>query len=257
MGAGVFGPEYASLYDNVYAQKDYAQECRVIAALIKEYGAADAASILDLGCGTGGHAVALAQRGFGVVGLDRSPEMVLIAKQKAQDAGVAVDVREGDLLSYDLGQTFDAALMMFAVLGYQHGNDEVKTALTRARAHLEPGGVLIFDVWFGPAVLHQRPETRVATIDADGGEILRISSATLDVRSHLSDVDIRMVRLSGNHIEADTHEIHRMRFFFEPELRLFLEIAGFELVSLSAFPDPTVAPSLDTWNVLAVARALA
>ena len=67
------------------------------------------------------------------------------------------------------GGKFDAALMMFAVLGYQVENDDVLAALRTARRHLEPGGLFIFDVWYGPAVLHQRPSERVKIIPGRDG----------------------------------------------------------------------------------------
>ena len=51
--------------------------------------------------------------------------------------------------------------MMFAVLGYQHTNADVLDALATARAHLDVGGLFAFDVWYGPAVLSERPSERV------------------------------------------------------------------------------------------------
>jgi hypothetical protein len=51
--------------------------------------------------------------------------------------------------------------MMFAVLGYQGENDDVLAALKTAHRHARPGGLFLFDVWYGPAVLHERPSQRV------------------------------------------------------------------------------------------------
>ena len=83
---------------------------------------------------------------------------------KLQAAGLPQDQRPAfvtaDIRELRLETTFDAVLMMFAVLGYQHTNAEVLGALATARAHLEVGGLLAFDVWYGPAVLRERPGHR-------------------------------------------------------------------------------------------------
>lgn len=253
----MFGSDYAALYDAVYAGKDYDRECSIIDAAIEAHSRAGSRRILDLGCGTAQHGVRLAQRGYEVTGVDRSSEMVRHARQRAQAVGVDIELQLGDLRTVQFAHRFDAVLMMFAVMGYQYSNDDLWATWDAVRAHLAPGGVLVFDVWFGPAVLHQRPETRVATLDVDDGRILRVSSATLDVRTHTCDVDIHLWQLREDRIESETNEMHRMRFFFEQELRLIARATGFELVELSAFPEVDRRPSLETWNVLGVARAAA
>src|SRR5206468_3380563 len=113
-------------------------------------------TVLDLGCGTGNHALPLARRGFSVTGVDRSPGMLEQAAQKSSASGLgdkAPDFKQGDLRELDLHQQFDAALMMFAVLGYQLTNENVASALATVRRHLKPGGLFVFDIWYGPAVL--------------------------------------------------------------------------------------------------------
>ena len=55
----------------------------------------------------------------------------------------------------------DATVMMFAVLGYFPGNSDVQAALDSARRHLRPGGLFFCDMWYGPAVLSQRPSERI------------------------------------------------------------------------------------------------
>src|SRR5207248_11417549 len=70
---GVFGPQYAEAYDTLYRDKDYSAECDAIEHVFRLYGIGPVRRVLDLGCGTGGHAVPLAERGYEVVGVDRSP----------------------------------------------------------------------------------------------------------------------------------------------------------------------------------------
>jgi len=153
-------------------------------------------------------------------------------------------------------QSFDASLMMFAVLGYQLENSDVVAALRSARRHLRPGGILIFDVWYGPAVLKEGPSDRLKSITTDNQRILRLASGRLDVQHHLCKVTYHLWRLEGKHLTGETEETHLMRFFFPLELDLFLETSGFTSLRLGAFPDFDRDPDETTWNVLCVARAL-
>jgi len=82
-GSAVFGSCYAAAYDSFYAAKDYEAECRLLERVFEKYGAKPVRRILDLGCGTGGHAIPLARRGYTVVGIDRSEAMLVAAKAKS------------------------------------------------------------------------------------------------------------------------------------------------------------------------------
>jgi SAM-dependent methyltransferase len=249
----VFGADYAAAYDLLYHDKDYAAECDLLERVFGEYGAGSVRRVLDLGCGTGGHAVLLADRGFEIVGVDRSPDMLRVARDRSPAARFEL----GEIGAVDLGETFDAVLMMFAVLGYHATNAEVSEALSAARRHLRPGGLFFADVWYGPAVLSQRPSERVRVIGkADGQQIIRSAASELDERRHVCTVRYHVWHLDAGRLMADTREEHRMRFFFPLELELLLSHAGLELLRIGGFPDLAEEPSTDTWNVGIIARAV-
>jgi SAM-dependent methyltransferase len=256
-----FGREYSNLYDWIYADKDYAGECDRLELLIRRFAPTPVRSVLDLGCGTGGHAFALAERGYQVVGVDRSEDMIARAREKLAErrsgAGTpAPDFQQGDLQSLDLVRQFDVALMMFAVLGYQASDDQVVAALATARRHLSPGGLLAFDVWYGPAVLSQRPAERVKVLDTPHGAWQREATPELDLSRHLCVVHYRLRRVQAESPAGDIAEDHSVRYFFPMELEQFLAAVGLELVHLSDFADLEVEPSVDTWNVVGCARAV-
>jgi SAM-dependent methyltransferase len=254
----LFGPAYAETYDAVYGDKDYEAECNLLERLFTAYGDGATQRIVDLGCGTGNHALLLGQRGYEVVGVDRSASMIAHARRKldALAQGGRTSFHHAGIASLDLTRSFDAALFMFTVLGYQLDNGEVLDALTSARRHLRHGGLLIFDVWYGPAVVTQRPGTRRKETPSERGRIVREARGSLDVNRQLCTVDLHVQRFEGDRIASETWERHELRFFFPLEIELFLRVCGFQLQRLGSFPQVERDPDENTWNVLAVARAV-
>jgi SAM-dependent methyltransferase len=251
--ADVFGPEYAAAYDALYEEKDYLGECDLIERIFQQYGQGEMRRVLDLGCGTGGHVWPLAERGYQVVGVDRSPFML----ERARARGVSARFELSDIAALDLPDPpFDAAVMMFGVLSYQHTNADLQAALSSARRHLRPGGLLFADAWYGPAVLSQRPSQRIKVIDRPGEQVIRVASSDLDTRHNLCTVNYHLWRISEQRVLAETREVHTMRYVFAPELELFLSGAGFELLRLGSFPDFFEAEATEaSWNVALAARA--
>ncbi len=253
----VFG-RYADFYDAFYAGKDYEAECDYITATLDSFGVGPGARLLDLGAGTGGHDIPLSRRGFDVVGVDRSDRMVAAARKKATDAEVHVEFVLGDVRDVRVAGGFDAVISMFAVISYQLTNADLLGMLETARAHLAPGGLFVFDGWFGPAVLSERPEDRSRTvIDAAGDSITRDAHPTLDPVAQTVEVAYTVTRESSGAVVETTHEAHRMRFLFAQELDLLLGVAGFELVAFGPFMRPESPITIDDWNFSAIARAVA
>jgi SAM-dependent methyltransferase len=254
----VFGSAYSDAYDATYQDKDYQAECNLVSRLLKAYGDGPVQSILDLGCGTGNHVIPLTQMGYEVVGIERSEEMLSRARTKAARAFPTKTIAfyQGDIRTKEVGRQFDAALMMFAVLGYQKDNADVLAALRTARRHLRPGGLFIFDVWYGPAVLAERPSQRAKVITTPDGKILRVASGTNDSRHHLCTVDYLLWHMTKGQPVRETKESHTIRYFFPLELDLFLETTQFTPLRLGAFPEFDRSPDDSTWNVMEVARAV-
>lgn len=247
----VFGSRYAALYDTTYAEKDYAAEVDAILGVLRDHGVSSGA-VLDLGCGTGRHAECLAGAGFDVLGVDRSAAMLDHARARL---GTSAAVAEGDVRHFRTDRRFDVVTMLFAVLGYQLENQDVEAALATVRSHLNPGGLFVCDFWYGPTVLTTRPEPRLRVTQTEDTTIIRASSATLDIENHLSTVSIEMWVLRDGVLESQVREEHAMRFFFPKEVDMALDHAGLELVQLRSFPTMSGIDA-DTWNVVAVAKAI-
>ena len=144
--------------------------------------------------------------------------------------------------------------MMFTVLGYQRSDSDVSSAFHAVRRHLEPGGLFLFDVWNGPAVLAQRPKERTLAVESGDARIQRKSEARLDEEKGLIHVrfDIEHTRDGARDLWAEEHMV---RYFFPSELRSKLSASDLRLLDLRSFPDGEQPPDEHAWNVIGVARA--
>ena len=249
---------YARYYDLLYRDKDYAAEAAYVHGLIQRH-APGAATILDLGCGTGVHAAQLAAQGYRVHGVDRSEEMLWRAEERLGGLPTEVAARlsfsAGDIRSLRLAERFDAVVALFHVMSYQTANADLQAAFATAKAHLNPGGLFLFDCWYGPAVLTERPAVRVKRLEDEALRVCRIAEPMIHPNENTVDVNYQIMIIdaaTGNGEEFQ--ETHRMRYLFLPELYLFLAMTGFEPMTSQEWLSGR-DPGWDTWGICLLARA--
>lgn len=246
---GVFGL-YAAYYDLLYRDKDYAAEAAFAAALLRRHRP-QAASLLELGCGTGRHAALLADLGFQVTGVDRSEGMLERARA-AQAPGCAF--LQGDIRQLALGRSFDAALSLFHVMSYLNEDKDLAAALGCAAAHLAPGGLFLFDFWHGPAVLHTPPEVRVKDMADERIQVTRRCDPVHHAQRHVVDVHFSVdIRERAGTRRETLRETHSMRYFSVPELAGFLDAAGLGLLESGEWMTGG-PPGPETWSVYCLAE---
>ncbi len=222
----VFSQSYADCYDTLYADKEYDRECDFIEQILRRC-TRPVVTVLDIGCGTGGHAIRLAGRGYTVVGVDRSQHMLSIARRKAEAAGVDVRFECQDARQLQLGQTFDAAVAMFAVMSYQTTDDDLAAVCAGVRRHLDPGGVFCFDAWHGPGVLSDPPQPRLRRVEVDDRRIVRFTQPEMDDTRPLVATRFYLLEIVGDRVVRELDECHWMRYLFPREIACLLEAAGF------------------------------
>ena len=218
---------YARYYDLLYRDKDYAGESEYVAAHIRKQ-APQAERILELGCGTGAHAEHLARMGYSVHGVDMSEAM--LARAEARKAALPPDVAArlsfglGDVRSVRTGETYDAVISLFHVMSYQTTNADLEAAFATASVHLQPGGLFLFDFWYGPAVLTQKPEVRVKRLEDKEIKVTRIAEPEMHVNENVVDVNYTvLIEVKASKKVEQVRETHRMRYLFLPELLHFAD----------------------------------
>lgn len=100
--------------------------------------------VLDLGCGTGGITALLADRGYDMIGLDISPEMLNIARERNYGKNTLLLCQ--DMCGFELYGTVQAIYSSFDCLNYITKNKDLRQVFVLARNYLETGGVFIFDI---------------------------------------------------------------------------------------------------------------
>lgn len=250
--------DYARYYDLLYRDKPYQQEADYVHDLVLAQ-LPRARSVVELGCGTGVHAEYLARRGMQVDAVDMSEWMLGRAQSRRtrlpSELAERLRFSTGDVRTVRLGVRADVVVSLFHVMSYQCENADVAATFATACEHLQPGGVFIFDVWYGPAVLAQRPSVRVKTFEDDAMQFTRIAEPILYPERNVVDVQYRILAThkAGGTL-AETRETHRMRYFFSPEIEYFAAQAGMRVVSSHEWMTSR-QPSFDTWGVCFICRA--
>ena len=251
--SGVFNDVYAGYYDLLYRDKDYATEATYVADCLKRHGV-EGGAILDLGCGTGKHALELGRLGFDVLGVDKSDAMVRIVNQQPPQDGVRrSEFAVGDVRTYRSSRVFDAVISLFHVVSYQTTNEDLVATFETAAHHLRRGGLFLFDCWYGPAVMTERPTARVKLIEAEADTVVRIAEPMVDVRNNVVVIDYTILVLPAGGECRSLRERHVLRYLFEPEVNDMLKRTGFEACGGHEYGTER-SLGADTWSATFVAK---
>jgi SAM-dependent methyltransferase len=249
----IFG-DYARYYDLLYRDKDYIGEAKFIHDLIQTH-APESKNILELGCGTGNHATLLAKESYVVHGIDVSYEMLQIANERiSQSLASKLTFTHGDIRQVRLNQKFDVVISLFHVISYQTTNQDLLAAFATAKAHLKEGGIFIFDVWYGPAVLTDPPAVRVKRLENELIQITRIAEPVMYPNENCVDVNYHVfIKYKNNDCIAELQETHKMRYLFKPEIEILLDKLQLQILEYQEWLTKKKVGS-DTWGVCFIVR---
>jgi SAM-dependent methyltransferase len=201
-----------------------------------------------LGVGTGGHAKVFKAKGFEVIGIERSPEMVQLAKENGIECVV------GDISQVKLERQFDTALSLFHVISYLTDPEGLRNTFRLTHEHLKEGGVFIFDAWYSDAVEVQKPERREKLIEHEEFKVRRVAQPTIDPAKHVVHVGYEFSLIDSNGKEVDRwQEDHPMRHFSISEIKSLAKSIGFELLHAEEYLTGAT-PSVNTWGVCFILR---
>ena len=145
---------------------------------------------------------------------------------------------------------------MFAVMSYMTTNTDLLSVFSTARRHLRLGGLFIFDAWFGPAVLRDRPSDRYKIVHHEDDDIIRFVHSDLDLLAHTVKVQYKVLCIREKQVIKDVTETHLMRFLFSQEIIGFLDNTNFKLCKFSPFLKLDNVLDDSNWSMAVIAEAV-
>ena len=222
---------YESLFENyahTYDKECFVQGTNGECAFIEEEIARDTTKkIVDIGCGTGRHAIELAQRGYHVTGIDLSASQLKRAREKAAQEGVGVLFEKHDARALPFENEFDLAVMLceggFPLMETDEMNFEILKNVTKA---LKADGKLIFTTLNGLFPLYHSVEKFCAAAGEEGNATYR--SNTFDLMTFRDHNTTVIEDDAGNKKEIAANE----RYYVPSEITWLLKTLGYKTIDI-------------------------
>ncbi|WP_026488831.1 class I SAM-dependent DNA methyltransferase [Butyrivibrio sp. XBB1001] len=274
--------DFATVYDTFMDETPYEVWGDYVAELIDEYGIsrpyiesnaeagteaeADAEAIEDteaallqernlvveLGCGTGSFTQIMKKKGYDIMGIDMSPEMLNIARNKASEAGLDIMYLEQDMRELDLYCTAGTIVSVCDSINYLLEDEDVIETFRLVNNFLYPGGIFIFDF---NTLYKYRDVIGDATIAENREDCSFIWDNYYHEEEHINEYDLTIfVRTSGEEdVFRRFSETHYQRGYTVEDMKYYLKEAGLELVTI-VDADTHKAPTAESQRIYIVAR---
>lgn len=233
----------AGVYDKINSGVDYGRWSGYAESMFDKYLPTKPELVLDLACGTGSMTLALAERGYDMIGVDLSEDMLAVALDRTYDM---VDngklPEEGrrplflcqDIRSFELYGTVGAAVCCLDSLNYLIGDGELQGVFATVHNYLDPNGLFLFDmntpykfenVYGCNSYVYELEED-------DGGDSFCVWQNFYDGESRICDFFLTLFSRRDNGLYSREDEEQRERCYSFEEIASALSAAGFELISV-------------------------
>ena len=220
----------AASYDELMRDADYARRADFVEKLFLRASKRDVHTVLDLACGTGTMTCLLTERGYELISVDGSEDMLMEAREKAQNIkGIEPLFLHQSMPRLDLNDTVDAAICCLDSLNYLTNPKDVRRTFERLRLFVSPSGALVFDVHALPKL--QAMDAQVYLDEGEGVYCVWRTEFRRDILDYCVDL---FSRCPDGAWERET-EYHRQRYYSVEDLTRWLLEAGF--VDIRIFGD--------------------
>ena len=241
---------FAQVYDLFMDNVPYEQWCDYVAGLLREYGIENGL-VLELGCGTGSLTQALAKKGYDMIGVDNSEEMLQIAmEKKGQGADILYLLQ--DMREFELYGTVGAVVSICDSMNYILEQEDLVQVFRLVNNYLDPGGVMIFDL----NTLYKYEEILGENTFAENRpEGSFVWENYYDPESRINEYDLTLfIREPGQEgLYRKFEETHYQRAYRLEEVQRAIREAGMEFVA--AYHEGTKDPvQADSQRIYIIAR---
>ena len=215
---------YAQVYDNENFTKGTLGECDFIE---KELNFDKSLKILDVGCGTGRHAIELTKRGYNVTGIDLSESQLKRAKEKAKAENLIIDFQRQDARNLPFDGEFDVAIMLceggFSLMETDEMNFDILKNVTKS---LKPQAKLIFTTLNGLFPLYHSVDDFHASAVEEGNSICK--NNTFDLMTFRGHDIVEFEDDDGNKNTLECNE----RYYVPSEITWLLKSLGYKTIDI-------------------------
>jgi hypothetical protein len=178
----------------------------------------------------------------------------MLSQAKARPDSLKVSFRQGDVCQTGKERGFEAVVSLFHVASYQTSVARLESMIATAGAALMPGGALLFDYWYGEAVLEQGLQTRVKIVERSPFRLTRIAQPTHDAEN--AQVLVKYILFCEDTVLSTikrVEETHLLRYWFAHEIESALRANGLEPIGHYAWLSNDKAAA-HSWAAYSVAR---
>lgn len=241
--------DFAYVYDLLMQDVQYAQWADYIESLFQRFGARKPELVLDMACGTGNLTLELARRGYDMIGIDMSPDMLSCAMEKSAERGLSPLWVCQDMRAFELYGTMDAILCTMDSLNYMENASDMTLVFQLVRNYLNPGGLFIFDMNTPYKLQHILGNNLFYEIRDD---ITYLWRNEYDPKGKKCIFDLTFFVKEAEDIYRRLEEEQVQKAWTAEEIRLLLQKAGLELMDVyGAFTQD--APSAQTERAFFIA----
>lgn len=222
---------FAKFYDGFNSEIDYSAWADNVDVAAKRFARVPIELSLDLGCGTGSMAIELSKRGYDMTGVDISPDMLDIARQRAEKEGIGnLLLLCQDICEFELYGTVDLAVCCLDTLNHITDSQKLKKFLSLVHNYLVPNGLFIFDV---------NTPHKFDTVYADNAYVLEDEGVYCGWQNYYNKKSKRCdfylsvfeEQEDGSYLRRDDH--HSERCYSMRQLKKLLDESGFEIAAVS------------------------
>ncbi|MFK3938436.1 class I SAM-dependent DNA methyltransferase [Alkalihalobacillus sp. NPDC078783] len=221
---------FASLYDYLMADAPYAGWLEFVKESVQGQPL-HGLKFIDVGCGTGELLLLMLKQGMNGTGLDLSPEMLTVARAKAEEEGFSPLLIEADMTSLPKLDEYDLVTVFCDSLNYLRSADDVQLAIAGFAQQLKKNGLLLFDVHSEYKINEEFVGQTFADADEDVSYIWN-SFSGVEPNSVEHELSF-FAKTEFGHYER-TDELHVQKTFSIDQYCTWLQHAGFKVVSVTA-----------------------
>ncbi len=241
--------DFASLYDTFTYDVEYSRRLDYVETLLKNFSDIPVNTLLDLACGTGTTSVMLHDRGYEVIAVDSSAEMLAVARTKKEDRDILFLNQE--MRDFELYGTVDGVICLLDSVNYVIEEDDLLSCFKWVNNYLNPGGVFVFDI----NTKHKLENVLAGNVFVDERDGVFYSWENYyDDEENICEFDLNFFVKEGSKYKR-FNEVHYERAYTTSEIKFMLKKSGLKFLAM--YDDLTEnAPGKTSERIFFVAKKL-